>query len=48
MLVNFADIIKIPSIFIKKTFKDSKKFKELEIMCSNAIYICISWYSTIY
>ena len=22
-------------------------FKELEIMCSNAIYVCISWYSKI-
>ena len=24
-VVNFADIIKIPTKFIKKTFKDSKK-----------------------
>ena len=46
-VANFADIIKIPTI-IKKTFKDSqKRLNELEIMCSNAIYICISWYSKI-
>ena len=43
IVVNFADIIKIASMFIKKTFKDSKKkLKELEIMYKNAIYICIS------
>ena len=47
-VVSFADIIKIPTKFIKKTFKDSKKkLRELSIMCSNAIYICISWYSKI-
>ena len=47
-VVSFADIIKIPTKFIKKTFKDSKKkLRELAIMCSNAIYICISWYSKI-
>ena len=31
-IVNFADIIKISTIFIKTTFKDSKKLKELEVM----------------
>ena len=40
-VANFADIIKIPNS-IKKAFKDSKKLKELEIMCSNAIYVCTS------
>ena len=34
-------------MFIKAIFADSKKLKELEIMCQNAIYICISWYSKI-
>ena len=38
----FDDIIKTVTIFIKTTFKDSKKLKELEIMYQNAIYICIS------
>ena len=38
-IANFADIIKFPPISIKKTFKDSKKLKELEIMCSNAILV---------
>ena len=43
IVVNFADIIKIESMFIKKTFKDSKKMlKELEIIYKNAICICIS------
>ena len=41
-VANFADIIKIPAMFIKKIFKDWKKLKELEIMYSNAIYISIS------
>ena len=46
-LANFADIIKISTMFIKKPLKTEKKLKELEIMYSNAIYICISWYSKI-
>ena len=29
----FADIIKIATMFVKTIFKDSKKLKELEIMC---------------
>ena len=29
----FADIIKIVAMFIKTIFKDSKKLKELEVMC---------------
>ena len=45
-VANFADIIKIPTI-IKKTLKTQKKLKKLEIKCSNAIYICISWYNKI-
>ena len=43
---NCADIIKIPTI-IKKPLKTQKRLKELKIMYSNAIYICISWYSKI-
>ena len=31
-VAKFADIIKIATIFVKTTFKDSKKLKELEIM----------------
>ena len=31
-VVNFADIIKVATVFIKTTFKDSKKLKELAIM----------------
>ena len=46
-LTNFAYIIKIRPMFIGKTFKGSKKLKELEIMRSNAIFICISWHSKI-
>ena len=46
VVANFVDIIKIPTI-IKKPLKTQKRLKELEIMCSNAIYICISWYSKI-
>ena len=36
------DIINIATTFIKTTFKDSKKVKELEIMYQNTIYTCIS------
>ena len=32
-LANFTGMIKIETMFIKKTLKDSKKLKELEIMC---------------
>ena len=31
-VANFADIIKIETIFIKTLFKNSKKLKELETM----------------
>ena len=31
-VANFSDIIKNVTIFIKPTFKDPKKLKELEIM----------------
>ena len=31
-VANFAGIIKIATMFIKATFKDSKKLKELKIM----------------
>ena len=31
-VANFADIIKIATMFIKTTFKDPEKLKELEIM----------------
>ena len=42
---NFADIIKIVTMFIKKILqKTQKKLKELEIMYQNANYICIFWY----
>ena len=37
----FADIIKIVIISIKTIFKYSKKFKQLEIVYQNAVYICI-------
>ena len=30
-VANFAEIIKVSTMFIKTTFKDSKKLKELEI-----------------
>ena len=46
-VANFADMINIPTMFIKKPLKTQKKFKKLEIMCSNAIYICISRFSKI-
>ena len=35
-VVNFADIIKIPAIIIKKTFKDSKKVREIR----NYVFKC--------
>ena len=31
-IANFADIIKIATMFIKTTFKDSKNFKESKII----------------
>ena len=31
-VVNFTDIIKIPTMFIKVSFKDSKNVKKVEIM----------------
>ena len=43
----FADIIKVLTRFTKKSPKTQEKFKELEIMYQNAIYICISWYKKI-
>ena len=45
-VANFADIINLQPL-LKKPLKTQKKLKELEIKCSNAIYICISWYSKI-
>ena len=36
----FADIIKTVAMFIKTTFKDSRKVKK--IMYLNGIYFCIS------
>ena len=45
-VANFADIINLQPL-LKKPLKNQKKLKELEIKCSNAIYICISWYSKI-
>ena len=43
-VANFADIIKIVTMLIRKTFKESKKkLKELQIMYENAIYIWIFW-----
>ena len=44
-VAKFPDIIKIATIFVKTTLKDSKKLKELEIMHWVANYICISWYN---
>ena len=38
---------KFQPCLIKKPVKAQKKLKELEIMCSNATYIYISWYSKI-
>ena len=32
IVANFVEIIKIETIFIKRTFKNSKMLKELEIM----------------
>ena len=43
----FAYTVKIVTMFVKKIFIDSKKFKKLEILYQNAVYICISWYSKI-
>ena len=40
---NFADIIKIATIFIRKNFKECLNLKEIEIMHENAIFICISY-----
>ena len=36
------------TMFIKQSLKSQEKFKELESMYQNAIYICISWYSKIW
>ena len=40
-VASFTDIIKIATMFIETTFKDTKNVEELEIMYQNAIYICI-------
>ena len=37
-----ADVIKVVTMFIKKTLKTQKKLKELEIMYQNLTYICVS------
>ena len=47
LVVIFADIIKILTMFIKTIFKGSKKFEELEIVYQSLIYFCISWYTKI-
>ena len=39
--------MKIVTMFIKKYLKTKEKLKDLEIICQNAIYICIFWYSKI-
>ena len=41
IVVDFADIINTQPLL-------KKPLKELEIKCSNAVYICISLYSKIY
>ena len=41
-VTNFADIIKIVTMFIGTIFKDPRKVKKIEIMYQNAVYICIS------
>ena len=40
-VANFADIINILTMFIKKIFEDSKKKIYIEIMYQNAIYGCL-------
>ena len=41
-LANFADIIKILTMFVETSFKRSKKLKGLQIMCSNAFGFSLS------
>ena len=43
----FAGIVKTLTTFIKKTLKTQENLEELELMCLNGIYICISWYGKI-
>ena len=38
----FADIIKIVTFLLKISLKTQEKLQELEILCQNAIYTCIS------
>ena len=45
-VINFAETIKIATMFIKTTFKDSKKVKKTETIYQNAVY-SISWYKKI-
>ena len=40
-VANFADVMKIATMFTKTTFKDSKKLKELENVYQSATCICI-------
>ena len=42
---NSADIIKVGTIFLKTTFKDTKKDKRIRNLHYNAMYICISLYN---
>ena len=39
---DFSDIIKIATMFIKTTFKDSKKLKELEAMQSISVFLDVT------
>ena len=41
-VAKFVYIIKVATMFIETTFKDSKKLKEFEIIYQNTIDICIS------
>ena len=46
-VVIFADITKIVTFLLIQSLKTQEKLKELETVCQNAIYICISSYSKI-
>ena len=39
---DFSDIIKIATMFIKTTFKDSRKLKELEAMQSISVFLDVT------
>ena len=46
VITSLTEMLELTSLS-KKSLKTREKFKKIEIMYQNAIYICISWYNKI-